>query len=620
MAPSSPKAVSRGRPTETLSDRILGTFISSAFDSQHRFLSQGSMEELVTKESILNTFLRGRQWRNEGPKLISDEQLADYILKHARTIFAIAVMLALPGSELREGMRQGQEREMSDQHLPIDTTYWSGEHVNSDGTSSFIEDYEDEIWSPARIDLFCRAQWQFLAPVFSISKLNHDLSPHCVLPFTDKIQECRMGAFGQVSGYAIHPSHLVDSNDKDFHCPKYVAVKRINDEEADRQKMVHSWEREADILQKMNQLNQPHIVRFLTAFRRGSPGQEEHFLMMEWANGGNLRDFWRKFDRPTLTGDLTKATLRQILGLAEAISKAHYPVSTSGLNFRHGDLKPENILWFKDGGDVDGIGLLKIGDWGLAKQHRFVTELRSNKTTTRWGTRAYEPPEEAASQGAKLLVPGQSGKKRSRLYDIWAMGCITLEFWIWLVYGLEQLEEFTARIYLSNPDAPRFYQVKRDSSNQLIATVHDVAVRWMEHMAKDPIFKVGQTALGNLLEVVQTRLLVVKLPERLGTSAITSDDTMAPQQDVVREPIVNRSADSPANATEAQHVVALDIALEPPDIVVSGPGAKETGQKQEVDPGTNRAFSKGGRERARSNQFYDSMLEIEGEDEDDSYW
>lgn len=36
--------------------------------------------------------------------------------------------------------------------------------------------------------------------------------------------------------------------------------------------MVQSWEKEAGVLQKMNLLNHPHIVRFITAFRRGESG------------------------------------------------------------------------------------------------------------------------------------------------------------------------------------------------------------------------------------------------------------------------------------------------------------------------------------------------------------
>ena len=135
--------------------------------------------------------------------------------------------------------------------------------------------------------------------------------------------------------------------------------------------MISNWQNEASVLQKMNALQQPNIVRFITAFRRGDKGKEDYYLMFEWADGGNLRDLWTTLPRPQLTADLTKAAFTQILGLATALCEAHYP--DSGPRFRHGDLKPENILWFRA---EDKIGTLKIADWGLAKQHNIGTARR----------------------------------------------------------------------------------------------------------------------------------------------------------------------------------------------------------------------------------------------------
>jgi serine/threonine protein kinase len=78
-------------------------------------------------------------------------------------------------------------------------------------------------------------------------------------------------------------------------------------------------------------------------------------------------------------------------------------------------MKPENILRFRD---RTRVGILKIADMGLAKHHAVATYLRP-RTSTRYGTVRYEPPEVMTH---KLAEEG-----RSRLYDIWSMGCITLE-------------------------------------------------------------------------------------------------------------------------------------------------------------------------------------------------
>jgi hypothetical protein len=49
-----------------------------------------------------------------------------------------------------------------------------------------------------------------------------------------------------------------------------------------------------------------------------------------------------------------------------------------------------------------------------------------------------------------------------------------------------------------------------------IAQVHPAAIRWVKAMAQDPACVAENTALGDLLDVVKTMLLVIQLPERLG--------------------------------------------------------------------------------------------------------
>lgn len=293
--------------------------------------------------------------------------------------------------------------------------------------------------------------------------------------------------------------------------PYIFAVKEIKAEnQEDRQKVAKHWASEVRALAKMNTLNQDHIVRFITAFQRCTKDLEEHYLMFEWANGGNLRDLWKAIPKPNLEPALLKAAIAQLSGLAEALRAAHF-MNNTGASYRHGDLKPANILWFRDG---TAIGKLKIGDWGEAKAHNNFTELRPSKTTAEYGTRRYEAPE--VETGLQPSFLGQTTKRRTRLYDIWAMGCITLEFIVWLLYGVEVLEKFNQSIRgeLTN-DSP-FYQIKIEHGRKL-ARVHDTVTAWMNHMAKEPACKPG-TALGDLLELVSSGLLVVKLPRRIGTS------------------------------------------------------------------------------------------------------
>ena len=41
---------------------------------------------------------------------------------------------------------------------------------------------------------------------------------------------------------------------------------------------------------------------------------------------------------------------------------------------------------------------------------------------------------------------GELNGPRSRLYDVWSMGCITLEFIIWLLYGNDELNNFYGQL------------------------------------------------------------------------------------------------------------------------------------------------------------------------------
>ena len=424
-----------------------------------------------------------------------------------------------------------------------------------------------------------------------------------------------------------------------------VAVKEVLHRSEDRQKTIGSWERESRILQKMNELRQEHIVRFLTAFRRGDEDSKDYYLMFEWANGINLRCLWKTEEiRTHLTADLTKAALKQILGLARALCRAHCPETRPDdlprdLNFRHGDLKPENILWFRDNTQ---LGTLKIADWGLAKQNNLVTPLRTNNTSTGAGTARYKPPEEeldilAAKQVGGLLhvgnMAGIQPRRRSRLYDVWAMGCITLEFLIWLLYGYDGQQRFNHSFKTAMDNYPPFYQVETVNGKP-VARVHDIAVKWMDYMAKDPACAPGKTALGNLLELIRTGLLVVKLPVVNGTSW----DTSAPQTlSTVRQGrqhavpsllpiVVSRPA---TNSATHQNMGAM------PDIIVSTAAHDDENQQQgpasasrpapaprpapRPAPVTGPSFSSGPF-RALTPMFLKRMEDIYSDLNDASYW
>ncbi|KAK4182114.1 hypothetical protein QBC35DRAFT_421252 [Podospora australis] len=609
-----------------------------------RFLPEGSLDDLIDTDAIL--------WELEDEEELTRRtdlrDLTEFIDTRARKLFAITIRhLGFSGSDLRKTMQLFKDKGFDDKQLPLKPLQSLGDYSEHQ-LAAFNAGLRRPIWSMSQIEHFFAGQWKFLVPVFEIAtekQYHQDFARACILPFTKSYTaRSDKGSFGQVYKYQVHPNHVRDPEKNITY--EYVAVKEVQlRDEEERQKMIKNWENEAQILQKMNSLQQKHIVRFLTAFRHGDKGNEDHYLMFEWADGGTLRTLW-KTERP-LTPLLVKEAITQLHGLATALDKAHYPVT--GPTFRHGDLKPENILCFKDN---DGIGTLKIADWGLAKQQNVVTELRSNKTSTEFGTRRYESPEEETGDGVSvgsntLLTPGQTtsskGNRRSRLYDMWAMGCITLEFVVWLLYGPNGLRCFNAAICTPHRDHPPFYEVVEENGKKE-AKLHQVARTWIDHMAKDPRCEVGETSLGKLLEFVDKRLLCVKLPTRLATIKNLADlspvssrrPSTASQNSGLSEGAgLTLSAQATPGRPETG-VPSLLISnannpepLPTPPIytaTVSSPTTKTDSSRisrtaADLTTPSPRPITKGGPERARADEFILHMEEIVKPDVDeDGYW
>ena len=356
----------------------------------------------------------------------------------------------------------------------------------------------------------------------------------------------------------------------------------------------------------MNDLYQKSIVRFITAFRRLCKDGEEHYVMFEWADGGNLRDLWENMPSPILSGKLVKSVINELLGLATALAAAHN-LENSGdaeASYRHGDLKPENILVFKSDGP---IGKLKIGDWGEAKYQGKVTAIRPSRTTTRFGTRRYEAPE--VELGVRASFLGQSTKRRSRLCDIWAMGCIALEFVVWLLYGLEGLNQFNHDVH-----SDTFYQIRIENGNK-VAQVHNAAVRWMDRMSNEAVCKTGPNALIDLLEFVRAKLLVVKLPRHLGSNLHSMNLGQS------RKDSATGANLSPNNEPALETLSIFDeetatsnpsITITPADITTSSIESNLTPLQPEPEPR--------GSTRCHASVFRDSLEIIASEENITDYW
>jgi hypothetical protein len=107
-----------------------------------------------------------------------------------------------------------KEHNFTDSCLPLEE--WSKERLKKNtGSHPFVLMERDQaaktkrIWSVYSIDRFCKAQWEFQAPIISTAKKNHNFDQR-IIPFVAKSTTPSSGAHGIVYRYTIHSAHFED--------------------------------------------------------------------------------------------------------------------------------------------------------------------------------------------------------------------------------------------------------------------------------------------------------------------------------------------------------------------------------------------------------------------------
>ena len=167
-----------------------------------------------------------------------------------------------------------------------------------------------------------------------------------------------------------------------------VAIKALKPEiVASNPDLVERFVREGEALR---QLNHPNIVKLLAAAEQDN----QHYLVMEFVDGGSLRDLIKQ-EKPLSISRI----LELALDLADALTRAHR------LNIIHRDLKPANVLLAQD-------GTPRLTDFGIA---RLTDSSQITETGLLVGTINYLSPE------------GCDGHRLDERADIWAFGAVLFE-------------------------------------------------------------------------------------------------------------------------------------------------------------------------------------------------
>jgi len=189
-----------------------------------------------------------------------------------------------------------------------------------------------------------------------------------------------------------------------------------------------------------------------------------------------------------------------MLGLTTALQILH-----EHFKCRHGDLKPGNILCVKEYGEI----VLKIADFGVLRIHHAQTINRTSATTSTLLTPLYQGPEVEFERMDKT-----DQRPRSRKYDIWSLGCVFLEFVIWLLHGPKAIEGF-ASARRNGASLTSYYSPLYEVTDKAgkAARVHQLVSWTIERLEDNPQCK-GETALAALLSLTKNQMLQPEVEDR----------------------------------------------------------------------------------------------------------
>lgn len=380
-----------------------------------------------------------------------------------------------------------------DDHLPL---VKDGDCLRSQCGEKKFKSFDTCRGSGNFANMFLETQWAVWAPILDFKAGNLtpiNLQPSSTLPFDYTLVDTT--DYSTVYKGTLWPLHYKGIKVTP-HSEVCIAIKQFKDGPiADK---TRHYREELANLKLIQMIEDEHLSKPLACC------EQARSIFFPWADGGDLWGFWELNGPHELqrTPDTFLWVLQQITGLTQALELIHQAKT------RHGDLKPSNILHFNYG--TTKLGTLKIADFGVSRTHRMETDLRETPTITKASTFMYEAPE--AHNSFKDL------QSRSRKYDCWSMGCIMLEFVIWLLYNR------TAIISCLNQRDPPHHEYYRpiagsDPKSQAIEDAmegHPVVNRAVEEMEKHIWYE--NTAMEAIVKLVQSGLLKIKPEERLGAS------------------------------------------------------------------------------------------------------
>ncbi|KAI1204632.1 uncharacterized protein F4807DRAFT_446688 [Annulohypoxylon truncatum] len=443
-------------PTTSPLFTILTKSMCRALDSKSRsFLPQEKLNAL-TPLSVKEELKRAMPTL---PESVLDNYTADILAKHdcdqepthpsrrfhhnTRLMKTFVILVLLGRTESIPSFISGG---FADSLLPIDYSLFSSENLSRSEhppLASLLRRCFDK-WTLPSIKRFTETQWVVLSPFLGSVKGDislYSFNDHIVLPIFDfdniTPKSTQTGGYSIVRRVKIHPWHHSFREGQD---EPYFALKRLHSPR------IKDFRREVVALRRFVISPNSHIIKLLAAFQHGT----SFYLLFPWADGGNLRSFWKDNPNPVITSSSLIWIVEQCLGIATALHQIHHGNHTEASNAGnsnsptdisyyglHGDIKPANILLFEDGPHSENP-IWVLSDFGLGGLHQ--------KTENEVGDRptGFSPTYRAPELDIKGAIDST--------YDIWSLGCVFLEITVWLLRGWDGVGSFAlSRVTTGEP-------------------------------------------------------------------------------------------------------------------------------------------------------------------------
>ncbi|KAF2644780.1 kinase-like protein [Massarina eburnea CBS 473.64] len=447
-------------------NHFLGTNGASADDEQP-FITLRQLAEYWTtsriKEALCSTY--------------DNSEHIPFIQGHLIRIFSIFVLLKSPAFIFQHVHR------LKDQNLP----YYS----------------QPEPWLfPIDFQEFYRAQWQFCPQEFNRQylMLGGHFDDNIILPF-QKLDVLDEGGSAQTYKVKLNReyNHLQDQGYPSGSNPTAddFVLKVYYTNEAERH-----YENETGALKRLMRARDKKDVKNVVIFYGSWVQGKTYNVLLEFADRGNLEDYWKTTRPPTDLKDITQFWSR-LLDTTTALQMIH-ALEMHGEGLRvlqgiHQDIKPANILVFSGESQGDYDVTFKIADLGLS---HFKTKVRHGEpipTKDAYGTPMYSAPEccrlADLQQSSILITPS---------IDIWSYGCVLSEAATWVVLGppgrsdYEQLRK--EEIKRESPDLiPSGYGDCFHNGMSVLSAVNTMHKRLLERRRVSDLIIQGVTELIDIL-------------------------------------------------------------------------------------------------------------------------